>query len=70
MQLLQAFAAIFATGRREITSQEVVDAITADPTSRWVDYNRGGPIAQRKVAHLLERYDISRFRSTPQSART
>jgi putative DNA primase/helicase len=58
VQLLQAFGAIFATGRREVTSQEVVDAITADPTSQWVEYNRGGPITQRQVAHLLEPYDI------------
>ncbi|MGO9682718.1 MAG: DUF3631 domain-containing protein, partial [Beijerinckiaceae bacterium] len=58
VQLLQGFGAIFATGRREITSQEVVDEITADPTSPWAEYNHGGPITQRQVADLLEQYDI------------
>ena len=59
VQLLHAFAAICATGRREITSEEVVSELTADPTSEWVEYKRGGPITQRQIAHLLQQYDIT-----------
>ena len=58
VQLLQSFRAMFANAQREITSQQVVAELNADPTGPWVEYNRGGPITQRQVADLLEQYDI------------
>jgi hypothetical protein len=29
-----------------------------DPTDIWIEYNHGGQITQRQVAHLLSAYDI------------
>jgi putative DNA primase/helicase len=58
VQLLAAFQTMFATGRREITSNEVVAELLSDPDAPWTEY-RGGPITQRQVADLLEQYDIS-----------
>jgi hypothetical protein len=58
VQLLAAFKDIFATGRREITSESVVAELHKDPTSIWAEYKYGGPITQRQVAHLLDAFDI------------
>ncbi|MGO9047641.1 MAG: DUF3631 domain-containing protein [Xanthobacteraceae bacterium] len=58
LQLLAEFRNIFAAGRKEILSKEFVDTITADPTSVWRAYNRGGPITQRQVAVLLSEFEI------------
>jgi hypothetical protein len=56
--LLAEFRKIFASSRKEIGSKEFVAAITADPISVWHEYNRGGPITERQVAHLLRDLDI------------
>jgi putative DNA primase/helicase len=58
VQLLAAFKDIFATGRKEITSENVVAELHKDPTSIWAEYKHGGPITQRQVAHLLDAFDI------------
>ena len=58
VQLLAAFKDIFATGRKEITSESVVAELHKDPTSIWAEYKHGGPITQRQVAHLLDAFDI------------
>ena len=58
VQLLAAFKDIFATGRKEITSESVVAELHKDPTSIWAEYKYGGPITQRQVAHLLDAFDI------------
>jgi putative DNA primase/helicase len=58
VQLLAAFADMFAAGRTEITSADVAAELPKDPTSIWVEYNRGGPVTQRQIAHLLDDYDI------------
>ena len=58
VRLLAAFKDMFAAGRKEITSENVVAELRKDPTSIWADYNRGGPITQRQVALLLDAYDI------------
>lgn len=58
IKLLAALKEMFADRREEITSETVVAELIADPTSVWVDYNRGGPVTQRQVAHLLDNYDI------------
>jgi putative DNA primase/helicase len=57
VQLLAAIQIMFAAGRTQITSQEVVVELLADPEAPWGEY-RGGQITQRQVADLLERYDI------------
>jgi hypothetical protein len=59
VQLLAAMRAMFASGRKEITSQDVVDALLTDPTSPWHEYRGGSAITQRQIADLLEHYDIA-----------
>jgi putative DNA primase/helicase len=58
VRLLAAFKDMFAVGRTEMTSEDVVAELRKDPTSIWIEYNRGGPITQRQVAFLLDAYDI------------
>jgi hypothetical protein len=59
LQLLEAFHGILVVAKRkEITSEQVVAELTADPNAVWCEYNRGGPITQRQVADLLDQYDI------------
>src|SRR5262249_8212884 len=58
-QWLEAMRTMFTAERKEITSQEVVDALVADPSSPWLEYRGGSGITQRQVAHLLEQYDIA-----------
>lgn len=57
LQLLAAFRIMFAC-HKEVISEDVVAELNADPLGPWVEYNRGGPITQRQVAHLLEQYEI------------
>jgi hypothetical protein len=45
-------------GKKEITSAEVVAALTADPTSEWCDFRGRGPITQTQFAALLRQYQI------------
>jgi putative DNA primase/helicase len=56
-RLLAAFQAIFAT-RHEITSDEVMKRVNADPTGEWSEFRNGGPITQRQIAALLSHYEI------------
>jgi hypothetical protein len=56
--LLTAFKQLFSDGRQWITSEEMVECLRSDPTSIWIDYNRGGPVTQRQIARLLDPYDI------------
>jgi hypothetical protein len=58
IKMLQTFAAIFASGRRTISSKEVVAILTADLDDVWCAYNHGGPITQRQVAAVLEPFDV------------
>jgi hypothetical protein len=58
VQLLAAIRTMFEGGKTELTSEAIVAELRSDPTVIWVDYNRGGPITQRQVAHLLSAYDI------------
>jgi Protein of unknown function (DUF3631) len=58
VQLLTAFNELFAAGKKVITSESVVAHLRRDPTSIWADFNRGGPVTQRQVAHLLDGFDI------------
>ena len=58
LQLLAAIRDMFAIGRMEITSQQVVNDLNADPDGIWREYRGKSPITQRQVADLLEQYDI------------
>ncbi len=51
---------VFTSGRTvAITSEDMVKYLCLDPTSVWLDYNRGGPITQRQIAILLDQYEIN-----------
>jgi putative DNA primase/helicase len=58
VRLLAALKAMFAGGVKEITSEKIVENLRGDPTSVWADFNHGGAITQRQVAHLLDAYDV------------
>src|ERR1700732_364224 len=47
-----------ATVEREITSEQAVQELVADPTSPWREYRGRGPITKNQVAALLRDYDI------------
>ena len=57
LQLLAALQAMFAKNRTQITSEQVVQELLADPDSPWQEYGRG-PITKNQVAALLRDYDI------------
>jgi hypothetical protein len=57
-RLLMAFHAIFASGRMEIISADVAETLNADPADIWCEFNRGGNITQRQIAHLLDPFEI------------
>jgi hypothetical protein len=57
VQLLGAMRVMFAN-RAQITSQEVVDGLLADPDSLWHEYRGRGPITKHQVAALLKDFEI------------
>ena len=58
VQLLAALRAMFTNNRTEITSEQVVQELVADPNSPWHEYRGRGPITKNQVAALLRDYDI------------
>jgi len=56
--LLAALRAMFTKNRTEITSEQVVQELVADPDSPWHEYCGRGPITKNQVAALLRDYDI------------
>jgi len=58
VQLLAALRAMFTKNRTEITSEQVVQELVADPDSPWQEYRGRGPITKNQVAALLRDYDI------------
>jgi len=58
VQLLAALRAMFTKNRTEITSEQVVQELVADPDSPWHEYCYRGPITKNQVAALLRDYDI------------
>ena len=58
VQLLVALRAMFTKNRTEITSEQVVQGLVADPDSPWHEYCCRGPITKNQVAALLRDYDI------------
>ena len=49
---------MFTKNRTEITSEQVVQELVADPDSPWHEYRGRGPITKNQVAALLRDYDI------------
>ena len=58
VQLLATLRAMFTENSSEITSEQVVQALLADPDSPWHEYRGRGPITKNQVAALLRDYDI------------
>jgi Protein of unknown function (DUF3631) len=57
IRVTTALASIFTT-REEITSEEAVKHLNADPTGEWCEFRNRGPITQRQLAALLRAYEI------------
>jgi hypothetical protein len=57
LRLLAALREIFIN-RDAVTSAEIVQQLTADPSSEWCAYRGRGRITQWQVAALLSAYDI------------
>jgi Protein of unknown function (DUF3631) len=58
IELLSELRILFAD-RERLGSKEIVEALTADPASRWTAYGRHGkPISERQIANLLHRFGI------------
>ena len=58
VQLLAALRAMFAKNRTQITSEQVVQELLADPNSQWHEYRGRGPITKNQVAALLKDFEI------------
>jgi hypothetical protein len=57
-QLLAECRSIREGGRKEILSKDLMVYLHRDPTSIWVEFNRGGSITQRQIARLLRDYEL------------
>jgi hypothetical protein len=51
VQLLAALRAMFAKNRRQITSEQVVQELLADPNSQWHEYRCRGAITKNQLRH-------------------
>ena len=58
VELLAALRAMFAKNRTQITSEQVVQELLADPNSQWHEYRGRGPITKNQVAALLKDFEI------------
>ena len=58
VRLLAEMRLMFAAGRKEIPSQQVVDELLSDPDGPWGEY-KNGAITQRQLADILEQFDIA-----------
>ena len=58
-QLLADIKAAFETAGTRMTSGELVEALTGDPTGNWAEFGKTGkPLTQKKLASLLRGFDI------------
>ena len=57
-QLLAALRAMFAKNCTQITSEQVVHELLADPDSQWHEYRSRGAITKNQVAALLKDFEI------------
>ena len=51
-------ASVFLEDRTQITSEQVVQQLLADPDSQWHEYRSRGPITKNQVAALLKDFEI------------
>ena len=58
VQLLAALRAMFGKDRTQITSEQVLQELLADPNSPWHEYRGRGPITKNQVAALLKDFEI------------
>ena len=60
MQLLAALRAMFTKNRREMTSEQLVQELLADPDLQWRpgEHRSRGPITKNQVAALLKDFEI------------
>ena len=58
VQLLAALRAMFGKDRTQITSEQVVQELVADPDLPWNEYCGRGPITKNQVAALLKDFEI------------
>jgi len=57
--VLAAIKDLFAAQRTDrLGSKEIVAALTADPTTRWGESNRGKPLSEAQLARLLRPFEI------------
>ena len=49
---------MFAKNRTQITSEQVVQELLADPDSQWHEIRSRGPITKNQVAALLKDFEI------------
>ena len=49
---------MFTKNCTEITSEQVVQELLADPDSQWHEYRSRGPITKNQVAALLKDFEI------------
>ena len=49
---------MFAENRTQMTSEQVVQELLADPDSQWHEYRGRGPITKNRVAALLKDFEI------------
>jgi putative DNA primase/helicase len=60
VKLLIAIKKMFlSSSAKVLASKTIVAELIKDPTDIWIEYNHGGPITQRQVAHLLSAYDVA-----------
>ena len=58
VQLLAALRAMFGKDHTQITSEQVLQELLADPNSPWHEYRGRGPITKNQVAALLKDFEI------------
>ena len=57
--MLAAIKDLFAAQRTDrLGSKGIVAALTADPTPRWRESNRGRPLSEAQLARLLRPFEI------------
>jgi hypothetical protein len=52
--LLAVLRAMFTKNRTQLTSEQVVQELLADPDSQWHEYRGRGPITKNQVADCCE----------------
>jgi putative DNA primase/helicase len=57
--VLAAIKDLFAAQHADrLSSRKIVAALTADPTARWKESNRGKPLSEAQLARLLRPFEI------------